>query len=79
MIQIPPCLPAGRQPLFDLRVRDRSLRARGSSEPEAGSETKGGERGGYNLSLFLGPIYPLTPTIQTPPKWRGYIGLFYPV
>ena len=33
--------PAYRQAGFALRVRDRSLRARGSSEPEAGSETKG--------------------------------------
>jgi len=30
------------------------------------------------FSNFLSPIYPLTPTIQTPPKRRGYIGLFYP-
>ncbi|OGP74957.1 MAG: hypothetical protein A2V86_17460 [Deltaproteobacteria bacterium RBG_16_49_23] len=44
----PEALRAGGQrevkifPPFALRVRDRSLRARGSSEPEAGSETKGG-------------------------------------
>lgn len=37
---------------------------------------KGGEEN-YYLSLFYSPIYPLTPTIQTPPKWRGYIGLFF--
>ena len=30
------------------------------------------------FSNFFSPIYPLTPTIQTPPKRRGYIGLFYP-
>jgi len=47
-------------PPFTLRVRDRSLRARGSSEPEAGSETKGrnsplwkrGVRGDFRKNMF---------------------------
>ena len=68
MIQIPPAYRQAGNPSLP-----------SGSETALGRRLKGGERGDYNLSLFLGPIYPLTPTIQTPPKWRGYIGLFYSV
>jgi len=30
----------------------------------------------YTKPKIYSPIYSLTPTIQTPPKYGGYIGLF---